>query len=93
VHSLEAVGIDGERLVEHAPRSRPRRPRGWGQSAKLALERTVGVAAERRERRLLGGHILLAVLAAEGGTVPRVLRLTGAEPGELAARMAAAMAR
>jgi ATP-dependent Clp protease ATP-binding subunit ClpA len=90
-HSLAAVGLDGEPLLEQAPRSRPGRPRGWGQSAKLALERTLKVAVERGERRLLPGHILLAVLAADAGTVPRTLKLTGVEADELAARMAAAM--
>jgi hypothetical protein len=90
-HSLAAVGLDGEPLLEQAPRSRPGRPRGWGQSAKLALERTLKVAVERGERRLLPGHILLAVLAADAGTVPRTLKVTGVEADELAARMAAAM--
>jgi ATP-dependent Clp protease ATP-binding subunit ClpA len=92
-YSLEAIGLAGDHLIEQAPRPGPRRPRGWGQSAKLALQRTVEVAGERKERRLLAGHILLAVLAAEAGTVPRVLRLAGVEPAELAGRMAAALAR
>jgi ATP-dependent Clp protease ATP-binding subunit ClpA len=88
--SLEAIGLDAQGLLEHAPRSGPRRPR-WGQSAKLALERTVRVAEERKDRRLVGAHILLAVLRAEAGTVPRALRVAGVEPADLAARMTAAM--
>ena len=87
--SLEAVGIDAG-LLEQAPPSGWRSPR-WGQSAKLALERTVRVAEERRDRRLVPGHLLLAVLRAEAGTVPRALRGAGVDPGELAGRMSAAL--
>jgi ATP-dependent Clp protease ATP-binding subunit ClpA len=89
--SLQAIGLDAAGLLEQAPRSRRRSPR-WGQSARLALERTVRVAEERKDRRLVGGHILLAVLRAEGGTVPRALRVAGVEPADLAARVSAAMA-
>jgi ATP-dependent Clp protease ATP-binding subunit ClpA len=88
--SLGAIGLDAAALLEQAPRSGRRSPR-WGQSAKLALERTVRVAEARRDRRLLGGHILLAVLKAEVGTVPRALRVAGVDPADLTARMSAAM--
>jgi ATP-dependent Clp protease ATP-binding subunit ClpA len=88
--TLEAIGLPATRLLEQAPPSGWRSPR-WGQSAKLALERSVKAAEARRDRRLLPAHILLGVLRAEAGTVPRALRASGVEARELAARMAAAM--
>jgi ATP-dependent Clp protease ATP-binding subunit ClpA len=88
--TLEAIGLPATRLLEQAPPSGGRSPR-WGQSAKLALERSVKAAAARRDRRLLPEHILLGVLRAEVGTVPRALQASGVEARELAARTAAAM--
>jgi D-alanyl-D-alanine carboxypeptidase len=88
--SLSAVGVDARPLLRQAPPSGWRSPR-FGQSAKLALERSLRVAVERKDRRLVPGHILLAVLRAEAGTVPRALRGADVEPAELAARMGAAM--
>jgi D-alanyl-D-alanine carboxypeptidase len=89
--SLDAVGLPAAELLEQAPPSGWRSPR-WGQSAKLALARSVKEAEARRDRRLRPAHILLAVLRAEAGRVPRALQGTGVEAPELAARMAAAMA-
>jgi ATP-dependent Clp protease ATP-binding subunit ClpA len=88
--SLESIGLPAAELLEQAPPSGWRSPR-WGQSAKLAMERSVRAAAARRDRRLLPAHLLLGVLRAEAGTVPRALHGAGVEPPELAARMTAAM--
>jgi len=87
--SLEAIGVPAD-LLEQAPPSGWRSPR-WGQSAKLAMERSVRAAAARRDRRLLPGHLLLGVLRAEAGTVPRALERVGADPPGLAERMNAAL--
>ena len=81
--SLAAVGVavDAFDLPRPAPSERPR----WAASGKLALERALRAAMRRGDRRLDPGHILLGVLAAEAGTVPRALRLVAIEPAELAA--------
>lgn len=47
----------------------------------------------RGDRRITSQHILLGVLAAQHGTVPRALRLTGAEPAKLMAATHAGMRR
>jgi ATP-dependent Clp protease ATP-binding subunit ClpA len=46
----------------------------WGQSAKLALMRTLQVALDRGHKRIEDHHILLALTHAEAGVIPRVLR-------------------
>jgi hypothetical protein len=48
-------------------------------------------AVARSDRRLAGGHILLGVLAAEAGTVPRALALAGVDRDDLRARTQAAL--
>ena len=58
-------------------------------SAKTALDRAVRAAAARRHRRIAAGHILLGVLQAEAGTVPRALALAGVDRTELRQRAAA----
>jgi len=64
-----------------ASRDQGRRVR-WAASAKLVLER-VGDLGERQVRP---GHLLLAVLGAQAGTVPRALALASVDQGDLAAR-------
>ena len=65
--ALRAVGV-----VPPAPPATAGVPGGptprWGQSAKLALERTVRAAAERGERRLDDRHLLLGITRAEEPT-------------------------
>ena len=58
-------------------------------SARIALERALKAAAARRDRRVVAGHILLGLLAAEAGTVPRALAQAGVDRRELADRTAA----
>lgn len=53
-----------------------------GATAKAALER--GFAAARRKRDCRPGHVLLGVLLAPIGTVPRALELVGADRDGLA---------
>lgn len=90
-HSLAAAGVarDG---FDVPPRPAAHPPGRWGASAKLALERAVRIAATRRERSVTAGHVVLGVLAATRGTVPRALAATGVDRAHLAARVEEAMA-
>ena len=87
--SLTAVGIAAgdvalpARRIEGHPRI--------AASAKLALERAVKVAAARKDRRIVASHILLGVLQAEAGTVPRALTHAGVDRAELSDRAAAVL--
>jgi len=58
-------------------------------SFKLALERALKAAMERKDRRIGAEHVLLGVLRAEAGTVPRLLAAEGIDRDELAARVGA----
>jgi hypothetical protein len=81
--SLLAVGITaGDFDPPPAPVQKPR----MAASAKLALERSLRASIARSDRRIEAGHILLGVLAAEAGTVPRALALADVDRDELRAR-------
>jgi ATP-dependent Clp protease ATP-binding subunit ClpA len=75
-HSLSAVGVSRAAHTLPRPSGRPGHP-GLGTSAKLALER--GFAAVPRKKDLRPAHLLLGVLTAEVGTVPRALALAGSD--------------
>jgi ATP-dependent Clp protease ATP-binding subunit ClpA len=60
-------------------------------SGKLVLERALKEAAGRGQ--IQPGHLLLGVLAAQAGTVPRALALAGVNQGDLAARTRQALER
>ena len=87
--SLAAVGISiGDwDLPAPRPATRPRMAAG----AKNALEHALRISLERADRRIDGAHILLALLRAEAGTVPRALGEAGVDRDELAQLTAAAM--
>ena len=86
--SLLAVGISAADFeLPPAPVTRPR----FAASSKVALERAVRAALARSDKRIAGGHILLGVLAAEAGTVPRALAQAGVDRDELRAAVSAAM--
>ena len=55
------------------------------------LERALKAALGQRQIR--PGHLLLGVLAAQAGTVPRALALAGVDSGDLAARARQALDR
>ncbi|BCJ37565.1 hypothetical protein Athai_50680 [Actinocatenispora thailandica] len=55
---------------------------GLGASTKLAMER--GFAAATRKRDVTAAHVLLGILTAEVGTVPRALALAGVDRAALA---------
>jgi ATP-dependent Clp protease ATP-binding subunit ClpA len=88
--TLAAVGITLSDFDLSATASRTRIPR-WGASAKLVLERSVKIADGRRDRRITPGHILLGILRAVAGTVPRALDRAGVDRAELSSRVAAAL--
>ena len=83
--SLLAVGIAADEFDLPALVVNPR----IAQSAKLALERSVRAAVARSDRSIKAGHVLLGVLAAEAGTVPRALAAAGVDHQELRDRAAA----
>lgn len=92
-HSLAAVGVVlAPDEVPDTPAGRAPRAR-WGASARSALERALEVARSRGDRHIDAEHILLALLRAQAGTVPRALVGAGVEPGDLAAEVEAALAR
>ncbi len=70
----------------------PATPR-WGASAKLALQRSLAAAVARGDRAIGAGHLLLGVLAAGRGTVPRALEAAGVDRAELAGRVGEAITR
>ena len=80
--SLAAVGV-----TAGAPRFSPyvERPR-YATSAKLALERSLKVAVARKDNHIGSQHIVLAILRAPTGTVPRALECAGVDRVELTAR-------
>lgn len=84
--SLAAVGFSAPEL--DLPRA-PRAPRKLqlATSAKLALHRALQDASKRRDRRLEARHLLLGVLGAERGRVPRALQIADVNVELLRARL------
>jgi ATP-dependent Clp protease ATP-binding subunit ClpA len=71
--SLAAVGIAlTDFSVSPTPRPPPGNPR-FGASAKRAMHRAVVAAGERQDGRIASSHLLVGILGAEIGTVPRAL--------------------
>ena len=84
--SLASVGIasgDFEAPTPSAARQRTR----LATSAKLALQRALMAAQRRHDRRIEAHHLLLGVLAADHGRVPRALDIAGIDLVELRARL------
>jgi len=86
VRSLAAVGVSAGELEPHTG-ARARRDPRFATSSKLALQRALAVAAKRGDRRLTARHVLLGVLAAEHGRVPRALAIAEIDVGKLRARI------
>ena len=89
--SLLAVGISlgGSSPVSEnwSPDFRPR----FAQSAKLALERAVALVKKRVAPRLEPTHLLLGILYARAGTVPRILAIAGVDVDDLMRRAESAL--
>ena len=82
--SLSAAGVTLPPAGLPTASRDPNRRARMAASAKLVLERALKAAAGRGQIR--PGHLLLGVLAAQAGTVPRALALAGVDHGSLAAR-------
>ena len=82
---LAQVGIDasGVDVAANCRRTKLR----WGASAKRGLERALEEAKRRGDRRIGCEHILLGLLRAEHGTVPRLLAAEGIDRDELTGRL------
>ena len=91
--TLEAVGV-GSGATHLDPRTTTMPVAGqprWGESAKMALRRATIAAKDRGDRQLTPTHILIGVLRAREGTVPRALAAAGVDPSQLAARAEATL--
>jgi ATP-dependent Clp protease ATP-binding subunit ClpA len=71
--SLAAAGVAIGDFELPAEPPRPRRKPRFAASSKRALERAVKVAVASRSRRVSALHMLVGILRAEVGTVPRAL--------------------
>jgi D-alanyl-D-alanine carboxypeptidase len=81
--SLGAAGVSLEASDLARPKSSPEAARQLGASVRYALER--GMAAVRKNPQ--PAHLLLGILQAEVGTVPRALSLKGVDRSELVGRI------
>lgn len=70
---LAAVGVTIGDFALPDRRARPPRSPRFAPSAKRALERAARVAAARGDRHIGASHLLVGILRAELGTVPRAL--------------------
>jgi len=87
-HALAAVGISIGDFDLAAPHTTAPR---MAASAKSALEHSLRIALTRADRRIESGHILLALLRAHVGTVPRALNEAGVDRAALSDRTSAAL--
>ena len=81
--SAVATGARGLEISANCRRTKLR----WGASAKRGLERALEEAKRRGDRRIGPEHILLGLLRAEHGTVPRLLAAEGIDRDELTGRL------
>ncbi|MEV4062788.1 Clp protease N-terminal domain-containing protein [Nonomuraea dietziae] len=84
-HSLSAVGVSRASFGLSRSSTPVNRTPTMGATAKLALER--GFAAGPRKKDLRPAHVLLGILQAEVGTVPRALALAGVDRTDLLTRV------
>jgi D-alanyl-D-alanine carboxypeptidase len=89
-HSLAAAGISTAAFDLPQPSRAPTRPTRLGASARLAIER--GFTSAGRKKDLQPAHLLIGILRAEAGTVPRALALAGIDRAELAEHARRALA-
>jgi len=82
--SLSAAGVSLAAFGFSRATAGPDRPR-LGTSAKLALERGFSSVARRSDLR--PPHVLLGIVRAQVGTVPRALELAGVDRADLEGRV------
>lgn len=90
VRNLRAAGVSVDKLEPRPQVAAAATPR-WATSAKTALVRALDTAKARGDRRIRSGHLLLGLLGAEEGSVPRALREAGIDPADVSAAMGGAM--
>jgi ATP-dependent Clp protease ATP-binding subunit ClpA len=86
--SLAAVGVTA--LTSPLPTYLPE-ARQMGQSSRLALTRAAAAAKARKDRRMRSTHLLIGVLSADVGRVPRALAHAGVDRGRMLAECHAAL--
>ncbi|GAA1262611.1 hypothetical protein GCM10009677_12830 [Sphaerisporangium rubeum] len=84
-HSLDAAGVSTAAFHLPPPTLTGPPPSRLGASARLALER--GFACVSRKKDLRPAHLLIGILRAETGTVPRALALAGIDRDDLIGRL------
>lgn len=84
-HSLSTVGVSLASLGLPAPSTALQRPPTMGATGRLALDRSFATVSRKKDLR--PGHVLLGILRAEVGTVPRALALAGVDRADLLARV------
>jgi ATP-dependent Clp protease ATP-binding subunit ClpA len=84
--SLASVGIASGDFDGPSASARPHRTR-LATSAKLALERALLAARRRQARRIEVSHLLIGVLSAGQGRVPRALEIAGIDLEQLRASL------
>ena len=86
--SLAAVGVTS---LSAPPPSYVPVAHDVGESTRLALTRGAAAAKARKDRRMRSGHLLIGVLSAAVGRVPRALAYAGIDKGRLLAETHAAL--
>lgn len=84
-HSLSAVGVSAAAFGPRRSSRAEGAPARLGASVKLALERGLGPVARKKDLR--PPHLLLGILQAKVGTVPRALALAGVDRAGLVERI------
>ncbi len=87
--SLAAAGVSVAAAEVPRPRQAREQPPQVGSSFRLVMERGVGPAGRQAPQPL---HLLLGIVAAPVGTVPRALALAGVDRTGLVARIRQAIA-
>ena len=82
-HTLTAAGVSVDKAEPERSESTAHRPLQLGTSVQHALERGLGATREAPRP----AHVLLGILQADIGTVPRALALAGVDRSALIARV------
>jgi ATP-dependent Clp protease ATP-binding subunit ClpA len=88
-HSLAAAGVTATAFGLPAPSGAAERPSRLGASTRQALVRAMDAA--NRKKNLEAAHLLLGILGAQAGTVPRALALADVSQADLAERVRRAL--
>ena len=90
--SLASVGVSLTDLAPLRPTPPRRKPR-FAASSKSALHRTLQVAVSGKGRYVTTSHLLVGILRADIGTVPRALEAGEVDRGQLLTRAERLLAR